>query len=268
MRRLRAAGVASPVPEARALLTHALGLTWAELILGSGRPLSPAGWAAAEALARRREAREPLQHLLDELEWGGVKLRLRPGVLIPRPETEWLLHLGLEATRGLLSPRVLDVGTGSGAIALGFKAAQPDAEVTATDLNPEALALARENAERLGLEIGFQQADLLQGITESYDLIVSNPPYLPASDAQSALPELRHDPPLALFAGPDGLDLARRLAAQAPAHLRPGGRLLLELDPRNVGVLAAELAAGGWRAEVFSDLIGRPRFLRAGTAEG
>ncbi|MGI8747191.1 MAG: N5-glutamine methyltransferase family protein, partial [Deinococcus sp.] len=203
-----------------------------------------------------------------ELEWGGVKLRLRPGVLIPRPETEWLLHLGLEETRGLPSPRVLDVGTGSGAIALGFKAARPDAEVTATDLSPEALALARENAGRLGLEVGFRQADLLLGLTGRYDLIVANLPYLPDSDAQSAEPELRHDPPRALYGGPDGLDLARRLAAQTPAHLRPGGRLLLELDPRNVGVLAAELEEGGWRAEVFPDPAGRLRFLRADTAEG
>ncbi len=256
-------GVPSPLPEARALLMHVLGLDWAGLVLASGRVPSPAEAEHLEALTLRRLAREPLQHLLGEVEWGGLHLRVSPAALIPRPETETLLNLALEALADRENPLVLDVGTGSGALALGLRAARPDARVTATDISPEALALARCNAVHLGLEVRFMQADLLQDVSGRFHLIVSNPPYLPDADRERAQPEVRHDPDLALYGGADGLRLARRLVAQAPAHLEAGGALLLELDPRNVGVLAAEMTASGWSVQVQPDLTGRERFLRA-----
>ena len=263
IRRLLAAGIDSPLPEARALLTHVLRLDWSGLVLAGSRLLTPAETAQLEALTLRRLAREPLQHLLGSVDWGGVTLHVSPAALIPRPETEVLLELALAALNGRTAPAVLDVGTGSGALALGLAAARLDARVSASDVSPGALALARENAEATGLDVMFLLSDLLERVGGRYDLIVSNPPYLPEGDRQGAQPEVRHDPDLALYSGPDGLELARRLVLQAPDHLVPGGRLLLELDPRNVDVLAGEMRPAGWAAEVEVDLAGRRRFLSA-----
>ena len=263
-RRLLAAGIDSPLPEARALLTHVLRLDWSGLVLAGSRILTPAETAQLEDLTLRRLAREPLQHLLGSVDWGGVTLHVSPAALIPRPETEVLLQLALDALSGLSAPAVLDVGTGSGALALGLAAARPDARVSASDVSAGALALARKNADANGLAVNFLHADLLEGVSGRYDLIVSNPPYLPESDRQEAQPEVRHDPELALYSGPDGLGLARRLVAQAPGHLTPGGQLILELDPRNVDVLAGEMRLAGWAAEVEVDLAGRRRFIVAG----
>ncbi len=263
MRRLREVGLDSPLPEARALLTHVLRLDWAGLVLAAERTVAPAQAQELEALTLRRLAREPLQHLLGTVEWGGVTLHVSPAALIPRPETEGLLALALKCLEDHTAPAVLDVGTGTGALALGIGAARPDAQVTASDLSPEALVLARRNAGANGLEVAFLQADLLEGVAGRFDLIVSNPPYLPDADRLEAQPEVRHDPDLALYGGPDGLRLARRLTAQAGKRLKPGGTLLLELDPRNVGLLAAEMRLAGWTVQTHADLSGRERFLWA-----
>lgn len=266
--RLGSAGVPSPEVDARELLLSALHLTPTALLTRADEPVGEDGQARYAALLDRRAAREPLQHILGEVEWGGVRLRCDPRALVPRPETEWLLHLLLPdlrqlERRALAAPRVLDVGTGTGALALGVKAACPGAAVTATDLSPDALALARENAALNGLEVTWMQADLLAGVTGPFDLIVSNPPYLPDGDRTHADPEVQRDPDLALYSGPDGLTLARRLAAQAPPVLAGGGTLWLELDPRNAVTLAAELRAGGWDARLHADLTGRERFVQA-----
>lgn len=260
---LRGAGVPSPEVDARALLEHVLGLGTAGLLLRGAEALTGEQTAALDALLARRSAREPLQHLLGEVEWGGVRLHVDGRALVPRPETEWLLHLALQGLACVGAPRVLDVGTGTGALALGVKAARRDARVTATDLSESALALARENAALNGLEVAFVQADLLSGVAGPFDLIVSNPPYLPEGDRQHCQPEVGHDPDLALYAGADGLTLARPLAAQAAGHLAPGAPLWLELDGRNAHVLATELQGQGWRAAVHSDLAGCPRFVEA-----
>ncbi|MFC4452400.1 peptide chain release factor N(5)-glutamine methyltransferase [Deinococcus sonorensis] len=263
-RRLDAAGVASPQHDARALLMHALQLDWSALVLQGSRDLTPQEEQQVERLAVRRLAREPLQHLLGTVEWGGLTLQVSPAALIPRPETEVLLQLALARLAGWPAARVLDVGTGTGALALALRQARPDLQVLGSDVSPEALALARENAQRTGLAVPFVQADLLEGLQGPFQLIVSNPPYLPEADRQTADPEVGHDPALALYSGPDGLGLARRLALQARPALRPGGTLLLELDPRNVQQLAAELDTQGWRVTVHPDLTGRERFLEAG----
>ena len=262
--RLLAAGIDSPLPETRALLTHVLRLDWSGLVLAGSRILTPAETAQLEALTLRRLTREPLQHLLGSVDWGGVTLHVSPAALIPRPETEVLLQLALDALSGLNAPAVLDVGTGSGALALGLAAARPDARVSASDVSAGALALARKNADANSLTVNFLHSDLLEAVSGRYDLIVSNPPYLPESDRQEAQPEVRHDPELALYSGPDGLGLARRLVIQASGHLATGGRLLLELDPRNVDLLAGEMRLAGWAAEVEVDLAGRRRFVVAG----
>ncbi|WP_221089299.1 peptide chain release factor N(5)-glutamine methyltransferase [Deinococcus aquaedulcis] len=260
---LQAAGVPSPEVDARALLVLALNLSPTALLTRGHEPAPADGQARYEALLARRAARVPLQHLLGEVEWGGVRLRTDARALVPRPETEWLLHLALQALAGRHKPRVLDVGTGTGALALGLKAARPDAQVSATDLSEEALSLARENAALNGRDVAFVAGDLLAGLSGPFDLIVSNPPYLPETDAQAAQPEVAFDPPLALYGGPDGLAVARRLAAQAGATLVPGGELLLELDPRNAAPFAAELRAQGWQATTAPDLTDRERFVLA-----
>ncbi|GHF40874.1 release factor glutamine methyltransferase [Deinococcus metalli] len=260
---LTRAGVPSPEVDARALLLHALNVSPTALVTGGDLPVTPAEEATLSALLARRAAREPLQYLLGPLEWGGVLLAADPRALVPRPETEWLLHLSLRALAGVTAPRVLDVGTGTGALALGIRAARPDARVTATDVSEGTLTLARENARRNGLDVTILHADLLDGVPGVFDVIVSNPPYLPDADRTGASPEVEHDPTLALYSGPDGLDIARRLAAGATAALVPGGRLLLELDPRNVRTLAHDLDTAGWAVTVHADLTGRERFVDA-----
>ena len=265
--RLSSAGISSPEPDARCLLEHALNLNRTAFLLRGGEEVAPDAEARAWEMIEQRAARVPLQHLIGEVEWGGVRLKSDPRALVPRPETEWLLHLALEELRQIERPRVLDVGTGSGALALGLKAAFPHAEVTATDLSPGALSLALENAALNGLDVTFVGGSLLAGLSGPFDLIVSNPPYLPSADRTTADPEVRHDPELALYAGEDGLDVARPLVAAAAAALVPGGALLLELDPRNAPTLAAEVQGAGWQAEVLPDLTGRERFVRARRAE-
>lgn len=249
--------------DARELLLFVTGLGRTALVTRAEQLLSAEETQRLDILARRREAREPLQHLLGEVEWAGLRLRVSQGALIPRFETEVLLELALNALKDKAHPRILDVGTGSGALALGLKQARPDATVTASDLSAPALALAIRNAALNALDVTFVQADLLTGLRGPYDLLVSNPPYLPAGDQDGAQPEVRFDPELALYSGPDGLELARRLMLQALAVLAPGAVALLELDPRNVAVLADELERAGWHVDVRDDLTGRARFLEA-----
>lgn len=263
VRTLRAAGVPSPEHDARALVLHALDLSPTAFLLRGSDEVGEAEAERLSALLRQRAARVPLQHLLGTVEWGGVTLRVDRRALIPRPETEWLLALALADLKGVCAPRVVDVGTGSGALALGVRAARPDAAVLAADLSPGALALARENAALNGLDAEFVESDLLAARPGPFELILANLPYLPDGDRAHAEPEVRHDPDLALYSGPDGLTLARRLIPQARAALADGGVLWLELDPRNAPDLAAELRAGGWAATLHPDLTGRERFVRA-----
>ncbi|WP_189643704.1 peptide chain release factor N(5)-glutamine methyltransferase [Deinococcus piscis] len=261
---LDAAGVTSPRSDAEALLAEVTGLSRTERLLRAHEPLSSTDSARLDRLLARRLSREPLQYLLDAVDWGGVRLRCDPRALIPRPETEWLLHLALSDPAASQAAEVADIGTGSGALALGWKAARPGSRVTATDLSAQALALAAENAALNGLNVAFAQGNLLEPVAgQAFDLILSNPPYLPDSDTGTLDPEVDHDPALALYGGTDGLTLARRLAAQAAGALTPGGVLWLELDGRNATDFAAELAGQGWLAEVHPDLAGRQRFVRA-----
>ncbi len=258
--RLRTAGL--PEGEALDLLALASGLSRKELLLHLSQAPPPGTEEKALTLLERRLAGYPLQYLLGEVEFFGLPLKVAQGVLIPRPETEGLVELALSLPLPH-APRILDVGTGTGAIALALKKHLPEAQVWATDTDPEALALARENAHRLGLQVAFLQAPLTGGLKD-LDLLVSNPPYLPEAYRAQAPRELAWESPQALYAGRQGLDVAQPLAQEAWQALKPGGFLLLELAPENVHLLAEELKAKGWvDVEVLRDLAGRDRYLRA-----
>jgi len=271
VRRLQAAGVPSPEADAVLLLEGALGVDRATLLLQPDRPVGKEAGARLAEMLRRRVAREPLQLILGRAHFYGLELAVTPGVLIPRPETERLVELVLLEARGAATEdeaaTLLDVGTGSGAVALALKAEWPAATVWGSDVSHEAVSLARRNAGDLQLPVTFRLSDLLADpdvahVAARCTALVSNPPYLPESDRQQVPPEVNADPGTALFAGPDGLAVARRLARQA-FRILPGGALLaLELDPRNVHEFAGSLV--GWKGvRVERDLAGRQRFVLA-----
>lgn len=233
---LRDAGIANAARETDWLLAFAWGASPHRLTLDGAQPVSAREAEQAWALLRRRAARAPLQYLLGTQEFRGLEFTVTPDVLIPRPETELLVEEALRAVVDVKEPVIADVGTGSGCIAVALARECPDATVYALDCSSGALAVAQSNAARHGLRarIRFIQADLLEafgvGSAEAFDVIVSNPPYIPARDVETLQPEVaRYEPRLALAAGPDGLDFYRRLLRDAPPLLKPGGQLILEL---------------------------------------
>lgn len=247
--------------DAQLLLLHALQRPVHErawLLAHDGDALPAGAWPAVAALCARRRAGEPVAYLLGEKEFHGLPLQVDARVLVPRPDTETLVDWALEVVQGRDRPTVLDLGTGSGAIALALQHARPDAVVDAVDASAEALAVARGNGQRLGLAVRFAQADWLAGAASGYDLIVSNPPYIAAGDPH--LPALAHEPASALVSGADGLDDIRRIVADAPAHLAPGGWLLLEHGHDQAAAVRALLAAAGLEAaQSRPDLAGIER---------
>ena len=215
--------------DAQLLLLHALGRepgdrAW--LLSHDTDPLDATTLHTYLALCQRRAATEPLAYIVGHQEFFGLDLRVDARVLVPRPDTETLVEWSLQAISGLQAPSVLDLGTGSGAIALAIAHTRPDAQVAAIDFSTDALAVAQANAQRLQLPVAFSQGSWLTGHTGQHHLIVSNPPYIAAHDPHLAA--LTHEPLQALTAGTDGLDDIRTIVAQAPAHLHPGGWLLLE----------------------------------------
>ncbi|MBU1358309.1 MAG: peptide chain release factor N(5)-glutamine methyltransferase [Gammaproteobacteria bacterium] len=210
------------------------------LLFALGRSLSERAWLVAHdsdeapeavrhtfgSITARRLAGEPVAYIVGEKEFHGLNLRVDARVLIPRPDTETLVDWALEVLADRRSPHVLDLGTGSGAIALAIQAARPDARVTGIDLSPDALQVAESNAARLGLPVRFLQGDWLGAADARWDLIVTNPPYVAAGDAH--LDALRHEPLAALVSGFDGLADIRRIVQAAPKHLHPEGWLLIE----------------------------------------
>ena len=224
------------VPDATLLFMHYLGIDRAALIAHPERPLTREQLADLQRLVERRLRFEPIQYVTGTQEFYGLPLRVTPAVLIPRPETELLVEAVLSLLNNSVDPartlRILDVGTGSGAIAIALAHHLPHAQITALDLSPEALAIARENASTNGVIIRFLESDLLAAVAteEPFDVIVSNPPYIPTSDAVSLHPQVRDfEPSQALFAGPDGLEIYARLIPQALALLKPNGLLALEI---------------------------------------
>jgi release factor glutamine methyltransferase len=270
--------------DALVLLLHATALTRAAYHSNPDRPLTPGQASTYEALIARRLTHEPIQYITGEQEFYSLALHVTPAVLIPRPETELLVEAVLsELKQTELDPaaplHILDVGTGSGAIAIALAHRLPHAHITATDISPAALAVAAANAARhhLTSRIHFVESDLLSRVPHSsrtvgwgsandtmqWDAIASNPPYVPTTDRSTLHPQVRdHEPATALFAGPDGLEIYRRLIPQAYAALKPSGLLALELGHNQRDALAALLA--DWHSVRFlPDLQQIPRVALA-----
>jgi release factor glutamine methyltransferase len=266
--RLRAAGIADAELEAELLLRHAAGLTREKLFARLQEPLADQVRRAFESLLQRRLAHEPTPYITGRCEFYGLELECAPAALIPRPETELLVELTLEWARGQgpRAMRVVDVGTGNGAIAVAIAVHEPDARLIAVDVSREALALARRNAEKHSVadRIDFVQGSLLSMLRAPVDVIVANLPYVPTRLYRKLPPELLdHEPEVATHAGRRGTGLIEALVAQAPALLQPGGLLLAEHQWNQGRRLreAARAAFPGARIETRRDLSGKERAL-------
>ncbi len=255
--RARAAGVARL--DAQRLLAHHLGRPRTWLLAHDDEPLPPEVQRQADADLARRVEEVPLAYLVGEREFHGLTLQVGDDVLVPRPETEGLVDWALELAARAPLPRLADLGTGSGAIALAFKHRMPAFEVWASDRSAAALAVARANEQSLQLPVTWLKGDWWHPFAgQRFGIVVSNPPYVAECDPH--LPALRHEPQMALIAGADGLQALRQIVAEAPAHLVAGGWLLLEHGFDQAVAVAALLEAAGFeQVETRSDLAGLSR---------
>jgi release factor glutamine methyltransferase len=253
---LAAAGL--PRAEARRLLACALGEPVESLIARPERAVEGEAAACFSILVQRRAQGEPIAYLLGEKEFYGRRFAVSPAVLVPRPETELLVQLALDRLRGRVAPRVLDLGTGCGCIAVTLALECPSAKVVAVDRSADALAIARSNARQLGARVEFVPGDWYEAVVGRFDLIVANPPYVAAADPHLA--ELRHEPQQALVAGADGLAALRRIVGGAPARLNSGGSLAVEHGyDQGAGVRELLAEAGFAGIETHRDLAGIER---------
>ena len=256
-------GVENPRLNAEHLIAHVLGKKRLDIYLEFDRPLGERELDPLRELLRKRASGVPLQHLLGTVEFHGRLFKIDARALIPRPETELLMELLLREPLPP-EPLILDVGTGSGVIALTMAGELPAARVTAVDISTEALNLARENAVRLELtsRVEFLQSDLLSGVEGAFDLIIANLPYIPRGEIASLSREVQHDPVSALDGGELGTEIIDRLIEQAPARLAPGGRLALEIGHDQSERLAAQLGRHNFRdIRPVADYQGIFRFL-------
>lgn len=257
--RLRAHRVQAPELTASLLLGHVMGRTRAWLVAHSDDCLDEGAGEQFQDLIQERCAGVPTQYLRGTQEFYQLEFRVTPDVLIPRPETEHLVEAALRRIRR--GHRVLDLGTGSGAVAVALALNSPGTNVTATDLSFEALRIARENALRLGCEVRVCQGDIVSQFADAqFDIVVSNPPYVPLRDACGLQRELRHEPSIALFGGEDGLEVTRLFVRDAPRVLRPGGWLLVEIGYGMRDAVEGLLRTPDWTPpEFLPDLAGIDR---------
>lgn len=261
----REKGIETPRLDAEVLLAHVLEKPRIYLYVHYDQPLDPEELAAYRGFVRRRAAREPVAYLVGEREFMGLTFAVSPAVLVPQPDTETLVSEAQKRLQGKSGVRIADVGTGSGAIALSLLHALPDLTAAAVDVSAAALKVARENADHFGLtdRVMFYEGDLLAPLRgQTFDAVLSNPPYIPRGDIAALPPEVQAEPRLALAGGADGLDFYRRLVREAAAFLRPDGFLAVEAG-RGEAVVISELArTNGWlEVEITKDLAGIDRVV-------
>lgn len=261
--RLAAAGVDSPRVDAELLAAHVLRLPRGRLLLVDA--LTSDQVDRIDAMVRQREQRVPLQHLIGTAGFLGLDLAVGPGVFVPRPETELLAAWGIDAVADLPDPVVVDLCSGTGALALAVSVARPQAQVYAVELSEQALPWLRRNVDGTGVRVVHGDATapgVLAELDGAVDLVLSNPPYVP--DTVAVPPEVaEHDPALAVFGGPDGLAVIRPLVTRAAALLHPGGLFGIEHDDTHAEAIAALLEPWFEQAVTRADLAGRPRFSTA-----
>lgn len=264
--RLNKAGVENSRFEADLLMGQVLDLTRDKLYLERGRDLSVGEENRFERLIARREQREPLQYILGHQEFMGLDFSVDERVLIPRADTETLVEIWLKTVKrdekGFPHPRVLDLCTGSGAVAIAAAYYYPGAQITATDISAAALTVARRNAAKLGVSVDWRKGDFLQPVRgEAWDYILTNPPYVSAGEYAEAAPEIQFEPEGAFLAGADGLDFYRRLAREAKELLAPGGRVLMEIGSTQGEAVCKLFAEQAFETGIFPDLAGRDRVV-------
>ena len=263
---LAESGCPDPQIDSRWIAEDTLGLSRSEMHFETDRSLSPEEHERLEALLQRRVQGEPVQYLLHSACFMGLNFYVDSRVLIPRQDTETLVEAVIVALRQLEKPRMLDLCAGSGAIGLSVKTLAPDADVTLADCSRDALEVVRENARRLGVDVEIRHGDLFRAVChQKFDLIASNPPYIPTGDLPLLQREVQREPRLALDGGGDGLDFYRRIAADAPVHLNPGGSVYLEVGAGQADAVRALLTERMECAEagVINDLNGIPRVVWA-----
>lgn len=265
-RALEAAGIDTPVLDARLLVERAAGVDRLALITDPHRAVGAAAETVLDSLiARRATAREPMAYILGRREFRGLMFETTPAVLIPRPDTETLVEVALRLVENRAAPRLLDIGTGTGAVGLSLLHAKPFATAVLTDISPDAAAVASRNADALALSdrADIRQGSWTAGAEGPFDLIVSNPPYIPSADIAGLEPDVRdHEPHLALDGGPDGLDAYRAILFEAPALLAPGGGMAVEIGFDQAEAVAPLFEAAGFGdIAVTADLAGRARVV-------
>jgi release factor glutamine methyltransferase len=262
-------GVDAPRLTAELLLAHALRCDRVRLYLDFDKPLAEPELTSYRELVKRRAEGEPTAYLVGKREFYGRPFRVTPAVLVPRPETELVVEAALAALPE--GGGALDLCTGTGAIGVTLALEKKGVRVVATDLSPEALAVARENASALGATVELLEGDLFAAVAPGlrFDVIVSNPPYVPTGELAGLSREVRREPPLALDGGADGLALLRRIVTEAPRWLSPGGALVLEMHESHAEVLPRLCREAGFeRAEARKDLAGLWRFTVASGPAG
>ena len=263
---LAESGCPDPEIDARWMAEDALDMTHTELTFEGSRALPPEQQQRLDAMLSRRLDGVPVQYVLNSADFMGLRFYVDERVLIPRQDTETLVEAALIAVRQASDPSVLDLCAGSGCIGLSLKTLAPDAEVVLTDISRDALDVARANAKALNVEADFKHGDLFKAVGRArFDLILSNPPYIPHGDMAGLQREVHYEPALALDGGPDGLDLYRRIAADAAAHLNDGGAIYLEVGIGQAEAVQALLHSGlpGAQTGIIKDLNGIDRVVWA-----
>lgn len=259
-------GCPDPEVDARWMAEDALGMSRSDLYFSADKSIPPETLTRLEAMLRRRAAGEPVQYILGNADFMGMRFAVSPAVLIPRQDTETLVEAALVELRGRQKPLVLDLCAGSGCIGLSLKSLAPHAIVHLSDISRDALEIAERNCKALGLKAELHHGDLFEPVDRKrFDLIVSNPPYIPRGELADLQREVRFEPTLALDGGPDGLDFYRRIAEGAPRHLNPGGTVYLEVgagEARDVlALMKAHISCAD--AGTIPDLNGIERIVYA-----